>query len=77
MDRVALFPMMFITAGKQKRSDKGTFILPTCRSSETAFPDEVDIYDQRVYKKAKEILDEMQEDGTFLTEDKEYFLSMN
>ncbi|HHU75107.1 MAG TPA: DUF1015 domain-containing protein [Clostridiales bacterium] len=40
---------------------------------ETAFPDEVDIYDQRVYKKAKEILDEMQEDGTFLTEDKEYF----
>ena len=43
--------------------------------AETSFPEEVDTYDPRVYVKAKELLQEMMEQGIFLTEDKEcYFV---
>ncbi len=42
---------------------------------ETNFPDTVDTYDPRVYQKARELLDQLLQDGTFLMEDKEgYFL---
>ncbi|NLJ95681.1 MAG: DUF1015 domain-containing protein [Clostridiales bacterium] len=49
--------------------------------SETNFEDEVDTYDPRVYKKAKEILDEMIERGDFVVDNMEcyyiYELVMN
>lgn len=49
--------------------------------AETGFSDDVDTYDSRVYKKAKEILDEMTADGTFVSDDEEayyiYELIMN
>ncbi len=41
--------------------------------AETSFPEEVDTYDDRVYSKAKELLDGMMKDGTYLTEDKESY----
>lgn len=37
--------------------------------AETQFPDSVHTYDDRVYLKAKELLDSMIEDGTFIMED--------
>ncbi len=41
--------------------------------AETGFPDEVDIYDPRVYVRAKELLQKMMDAGTFITDDKECF----
>lgn len=41
--------------------------------AETSFPDSVDTYDLRVYEKAKELLQSMMEDGTFLTEQQECY----
>lgn len=41
--------------------------------AETSFPDDVDTYDDRVYLKAKELLQQMMEDGTYLTEEKECY----
>jgi uncharacterized protein (DUF1015 family) len=41
--------------------------------AETSFPEEVDTYDPRVYAKAKELLQSMMEDGTFITEEKECY----
>lgn len=38
--------------------------------AETQFPDDVDTYDPRVYAKAKELLDSMIADGTFIMEEK-------
>lgn len=38
--------------------------------AETQFPDDVDTYDPRVYTKAKELLDSMIADGTFIMEEK-------
>lgn len=74
MDRVAALPYDVYNRREAKEEViKEPLSFLRVDRPETAFPDEVDIYDQRVYKKAKEILDEMQEDGTFLTEDKEYF----
>jgi uncharacterized protein (DUF1015 family) len=49
--------------------------------AETQFDDTVDTYDDRVYAKAKELLDGMVDDGTFITDSKEcyyvYELIMN
>lgn len=49
--------------------------------AETQFDESVDTYDNRVYDKAKEILDEMMEDGTFVNDSEEcyyiYELTMN
>lgn len=49
--------------------------------AETQFPDDVDTYDPRVYAKAKELLDSMIADGTFIMEEKPcyyiYELTMN
>lgn len=49
--------------------------------AETSFPDEVDTYDQRVYVKAKELLQEMIQNKIFVTDGKEnyyiYELIMN
>lgn len=49
--------------------------------AETSFPDNVDTYDPKVYMKAKELLQGMLQDGTFITEEKEcyyiYELIMN
>lgn len=49
--------------------------------AETGFPDEVDTYDSRVYTRAKELLQQMMEDGTFITDGQEcyyvYELIMN
>ena len=43
--------------------------------AETQFDSSVDTYDERVYKKAKELLEERILDGTFVTDEKEcYFL---
>ncbi len=43
--------------------------------AETQFDDSVDIYEERVYQKAKELLEERIADGTFLEEEQEcYFL---
>ncbi len=43
--------------------------------AETQFDDSVDTYDERVYKKAKELLEERILDGTFVADEKEcYFL---
>ncbi len=36
--------------------------------AETQFDSSVDTYDERVYKKAKELLDKMEADGTFITD---------
>lgn len=41
--------------------------------AETQFSDDVDIYAPEVYKKAKELLDEAILNGTYLTEEKEYY----
>lgn len=41
--------------------------------AETAFPDEIDTYDSRVYDKAKELLQNMMLDGTYLTEEKDSY----
>ncbi len=38
--------------------------------AETAFPEDVDTYDDRVYTKAKELLDGMIADGTFIIEER-------
>ncbi|MBD5546780.1 MAG: DUF1015 domain-containing protein [Lachnospiraceae bacterium] len=49
--------------------------------AETQFPDDVDTYDPKVYAKAKELLDSMISDGTFIKEDTPcyylYELTMN
>ncbi len=49
--------------------------------AETQFPDDVDTYDLRVYAKAKELLDSMIDDGTFIMEETAcyyiYELTMN
>lgn len=49
--------------------------------AETNFTDDVEVYDPRVYQKAKELLDAMIKDGTFITEQQEcyyvYELIMN
>lgn len=37
--------------------------------AETQFPDDVDTYDTKVYAKAKELLDDMIKDGSFIIED--------
>ncbi len=37
--------------------------------AETQFPDDVDTYDPKVYEKAKELLDSMIREGSFITED--------
>ena len=43
--------------------------------AETQFDDSVDTYDARVYEKAKELLEDMIADGTFITdEDRAYFI---
>ena len=39
--------------------------------AETQFDDNVDTYDDRVYQKAKELLEQMKADGTFISDDKE------
>lgn len=41
--------------------------------AETSFPDNVDTYDPRVYRKAKELLQQMMSDGTFITEENECY----
>ncbi len=41
--------------------------------AETTLPDEVDTYDERVYKRAKELLTEQVEKGEYITEDKPCF----
>lgn len=41
--------------------------------AETAFPEDVDIYDDRVYARAKELLEERISDGTFIIEEKPCF----
>lgn len=41
--------------------------------AETSFPDDVDTYDDRVYKKAAEILNEMIEKGEFIADEKPMF----
>jgi len=38
--------------------------------AETSFTEEVDTYDPRVYQKAKELLQSMMTDGTYLSEEK-------
>ncbi len=49
--------------------------------AETCFPDDVDTYDPRVYQKARELLEDMIADGSFLTEEAPcyyiYELTMN
>ena len=43
--------------------------------AETQFDSSVDTYDERVYAKAKELLDKMQEEGSFITDnDKCYYI---
>lgn len=37
--------------------------------AETSFPDDVDTYDERVYARARELMAEMEADGTFVTEE--------
>ncbi len=37
--------------------------------AETSFDDSVDIYDERVYRKAKELLEKKEADGDFITEE--------
>jgi len=41
--------------------------------AETSFSDEVDTYDPKVYVRAKELLWQMMEDGTFVADDKECY----
>jgi uncharacterized protein (DUF1015 family) len=41
--------------------------------AETSFSEDVDTYDPRVYIKAKELLQEMMEDGTYITESQECY----
>ncbi len=41
--------------------------------AETSFPDDVDTYDDRVYKKAAELLNEMIEKGEFVADEKPMF----
>ena len=41
--------------------------------AETTLPDDVDTYDERVYKRAKELLTEQVEKGEYITEDKPCF----
>lgn len=41
--------------------------------AETSFPDEVDTYDFKVYEKAKELLEQMIEDGIFVSDHKECY----
>lgn len=41
--------------------------------AETQFPDSTDMYAEEVYAKAKELLDKAILDGTYLTEEKEYY----
>ncbi len=41
--------------------------------AETQFPDSTDMYAEEVYAKAKELLDKVILDGTYLTEEKEYY----
>lgn len=49
--------------------------------AETGLPEEVDTYDPKVYVRAKELLEQMMEDGTFISDNKEcyyiYELIMN
>ena len=41
--------------------------------AETQFPAEVDTYDPKVYEKARELLDARIADGTFVTEEQEWY----
>ena len=49
--------------------------------AETQFPEDVDLYDERVYQKARELLERSVADGSFIMEEKPYYyiyeLTMN
>ena len=41
--------------------------------AETQFPEDVDLYDERVYQKARELLERSVADGSFIMEEKPYY----
>lgn len=82
VDRVAALPYDVYNRKEAKEEvDREPLSFLKIDRAETSFPDSVDTYDARVYEKAKLLLNEMMENGTFLMEDKEcyyvYELIMN
>jgi len=82
VDRVAALPYDVYNRKEAKQEiEREPLSFLQIDRAETSFPDDVDTYDPRVYVRAKELLNKMMEDGTFITEEKEcyyvYELIMN
>lgn len=80
--RVAALPYdVFNRVEAKEEAKKDSLSFLNIDRPETQFEDTMDMYDDRVYKKAKELLEERRNDGTYIKEDKEcyyiYELIMN
>ncbi len=68
-DRVAALPYDVYNRQEAKQEiDREPLSFLKIDRAETTFPDSVDTYDSRVYQRAKELLQEMMENGTYITE---------
>lgn len=80
--RVAALPYdVFSRVEAKEEAKKDSLSFLNIDRPETQFEDTMDMYDDRVYKKAKELLEERRNDGTYIKENKEcyyiYELIMN
>lgn len=80
--RVAALPYDVYNRAEAKiETEKDELTFLRIDRAETQFPDDVDTYDERVYQKAREMLDARISDGTFITDPKKcyyvYELIMN
>ena len=80
--RIAALPYDVYNREEAKREvEKEALSFLRIDRPETQFPDDMDMYDSKVYQKAHDILWEMIENGDFVTEEKEcyyiYELTMN
>ena len=70
-EKIAALPYdVYSRQGAKAEIEKAPLSFLRIDRPETNFPDDVDTYDDRVYAKAKEILDGMIEKGEFITDDK-------
>lgn len=73
-DRVAALPYDVYNRKEAKQEiEREPLSFLKVDRAETGFEDSVDTYDSRVYVRAKELLQKMMEDGTYITEDKDCY----
>lgn len=73
-DRVAALPYDVYNRKEAKQEvEREPLSFLKIDRAETSFPDSVDTYAPEVYAKAKELLEQAISDGTYVTEEKEYY----